>query len=218
MITIISMNQRGLTSLYIFLGIIILLALVGGAYYLGKNSQNNVQPKISKEQTPANPTIVPTLDPTASWKVYSNKKYGYLVKYPNNLQANEVETTYDQYVEFTLGKDSSGNAYLPNYTITVAKEDFLANDAASVNFLSIDWTKTFYTMNVGDTKIAGTVTFKKLPSEKLANQDAVVLNVTAMGIDQKRYLVKNKGYVYMIHDYNKAADYNLFLSTFEFTN
>ncbi len=212
------MSQRGSIPLYIFLGTVILLGLVGGSYYLGKNSQTNTQLQVSKDQVQAQPTVVPTVNPTANWKVYSNKKYGYSVRYPNNLEAREVETSYDQYVEFTLGKDASGNTYLPNYTITVAKEDFYAKNAASVNFLSSDWTKAFYEMSVGEIKNAETVTFKKLPDEKLANRDAIVLNVSAMGIDQKRFLVKNNGYVYMIHDYNNPSDYPLFLSTFEFIN
>lgn len=229
------MNQKGLTPLVITLTIAVTLSLVGTAYYLGKNSQNNLQPQnlvqganptqspspeTKTESLSANSKILPTLtpDPTASWKIYSNQKYGYSFKYPSTLLINDFETSYNQYAEVTQGRDPSGNAYVANYTVTVAKEDFQAKDAASVNFMSSDWTNTFYSMSVGDTKTAATVTFKKLPSQKVASQDAVVIEVVAVGSNQKRYLLKKNGYVYMISDFNGSEDFKNFLSAFKFTN
>ncbi len=218
------------------LGVILLIIIGGGAYFLGRNIQSNLEmqkatPVLNNAQTPsaqqAPPSIITnslkiapsptsTPNPTVSWKTYSNQKYGYSVKYPSNLQTNESETSYNQYVELTLGRDSSGNAYLPNYTVTVAKDDFQAKDPASVNFMSADWTNSFYNMNVGDTKTADTATFKKLPSEKVDGQNAVVIQVVAAGSNQKRYLLKKNGYVYMISDFSNSADFQNFLSTFKF--
>ncbi len=229
------MNQRGFTVLSVLVGTVLVLALVGGGYYLGKSNQAKTNYQSERQQqtplesnttqvgatvTPMNvPTPAPSSNPTANWKAYSNKKYGYAAKYPSNLTVNEFETSYSQNTEFTLGRDPAGNAYFANYTVTVAKETFKAQDAASVNFLTADWTNNFYAMKVGESKTAATVTFTKLPSEKIAGQEAVVLKVSAVGSsDQKRYLLKHNGFVYMIYDYDNPADYPLFLSTFEFLN
>ncbi len=224
------MKQKGLTSVYIVVAVLILLAVGASAYFLGKNSQSpevikpvsvpksnqTVVPDQAKvSEKPAVVNATPTPDPTADWKVYTNSKYGYSVKYPLNLKVNESETSYDQYTEFTLGRDASGNAYLPNYTITVAKESFQAKDAASVNFLSADWVNTFYTMNVGETKTYQAISFKKEANIQLVGQSAIVIDVTATGDNQKRVFLKHNGYVYMISDFTNSADFQNFLFSFK---
>lgn len=210
------MKQQGLAPVTI----VILIALAFGGYFVYQNQVKSTPlPKQATQitSTPADASPVPTGDTeTANWKTYTNQKYGYSVKYPINLLVNESETSYDQYVEFTLGRDATGNAYLANYTVTVAKDSFLAKDAASVNFLSADWTSAFYNMNAGDTKTAAAVTFKKLPDETVAGQNAVVIQVVATGSNQKRYLLKNNGHVYMISDFSNSADSQNFLSSFKF--
>lgn len=74
---------------WILIGIIILLLLGGGGYLLFSNQED-------EEQTPTpTPTVVtstlaptasasatPTVDPTASWTLYTNSTNGYSVKYP----------------------------------------------------------------------------------------------------------------------------------------
>lgn len=200
------------TTLSKTVALIMFISLPFIGFYVGYNFPRANNLPVTIISKPVSP-----LDKIASWKTYSNQKYGYSARYPFNLQTNESETSYDQYVGFTLGKDSSGNAYLPNYTITVAKDDFQAKNPASVNFLSADWVNNFYTMNVGYTKSSQSVTFKKLSNMEVAGQSAVVVDVTATGANQKRVFLKKNGYVYMISDFTNSADFQSFLSAFQLT-
>ncbi len=72
--------------------ILVVLALIGGAYYFGTlKSKTNVvsevptqtsNPIVSTEPV-ANPTAKPTVDPTAGWKTYANEKMKISLKYPS---------------------------------------------------------------------------------------------------------------------------------------
>jgi len=58
-----------------------------GAFWLGKSSGG---PKVVVTPTPTvAPTVsesIPTLDPTAGWKTYTNTKYNYQLKYPSSWE------------------------------------------------------------------------------------------------------------------------------------
>ncbi len=89
--------KRRSTRLIIFavLGVLLLIGLVlGGGYYLGRNS-------VLKELNPTAPAIPPKdpvifqgtstpasnaadAEPTANWKTYENKIYNYSLKYPDD--------------------------------------------------------------------------------------------------------------------------------------
>jgi hypothetical protein len=212
-------HQKGFGLIHL-LGAIVIASLIGGVLYLGKTNNINTYQAPPQSENALSQRVMaptPTPDPTANWQVYTNQKYGYSVKYPNDLKTNEFETSFAHIAEFTLGRDAAGNVSFATYTITVAKDTFNAKDAASVNFLTADWVNSFFTMKVGDTKKAGSITFKKLPTEKLAGQDAAVIQVDSTNT-QKRYFLKNSGYVYMIYDNDNPSTYPLFLSTFHFTN
>lgn len=73
------------------LGVIVVLGLIGGAYYLGTQQNANV---VSYQKTAVVPTTpisvaptnvaTPTADPTATWKVYSDASNGLSIKYPTD--------------------------------------------------------------------------------------------------------------------------------------
>lgn len=72
--------SKGFTQVYILLAVLVLVVL-GVAYSSGKLfTKPSTQPQISTTSTPA-------ADETTNWKTYTNTKYGYLLKYPNNLPA-----------------------------------------------------------------------------------------------------------------------------------
>ncbi len=85
------MSQKGFSLLFIILGIILVIGIAGGAYYLGKTQITKPQPPNpvvlaqTPQPTPAS-SVVPssTSDETANWKTYTNTKYGYIIKYPDN--------------------------------------------------------------------------------------------------------------------------------------
>lgn len=90
---------------FVFLGIgfVILLGVIGGAYFLGRNS-------ILKELSPTAPAIppkdpiiyegTPTPDPTADWKTFESK-YGYSFRYPSDLIASDKYSNTDVEEYFT---------------------------------------------------------------------------------------------------------------------
>lgn len=60
--------------------VVLLIAIVGGTYLLGTKKNN------SKTISQVTPTVTPTptTDPAANWKTYTNTKYGYSIKYPDD--------------------------------------------------------------------------------------------------------------------------------------
>ncbi|MCL5795597.1 MAG: hypothetical protein M1338_04575 [Patescibacteria group bacterium] len=80
-------NQKGLAGIWVTILVILVLAIgaVGGYYYF-KNKDTKTAP------------TTPTLTPTATvdmttWKTYTNKKYGYSIKYPSNWTYREYPDT-----------------------------------------------------------------------------------------------------------------------------
>ena len=87
---------------YVFTTVVfvILLAIIGGAYYLGRNS-------VFKELNPSNPVPPPaapviqasptpnlyaegTRSATANWKTYTNTVLGYEIKYPKDINIEKL--------------------------------------------------------------------------------------------------------------------------------
>ncbi len=89
------MNQKGFSPLVIILGIILIIGIAGGAYYFGKSQTKKPEASSSPNpmvvsQTPQ-PIITPSSSPdeTSSWKIYTNAKNGFSIKYPNNVRVGK---------------------------------------------------------------------------------------------------------------------------------
>lgn len=89
------MNQKGQTGILILAGIVILVALAGGIFYLGRVTAPKPQPQNVVTSSPQ-PSPSPT-DETANWKTYTNTKYGYSIKYPSEIK---LITSDENAVEF----------------------------------------------------------------------------------------------------------------------
>lgn len=76
------MNQKGITPILILLLVVVVGALVGGAYLYGKGGLRlpTKQPTSPSAQVSATPN--PATDETANWKTFKSN-LGFSVKYPN---------------------------------------------------------------------------------------------------------------------------------------
>lgn len=90
------MTQKG--QIQILIGILILVIVAGGAYFLGKSNVKPSTPVVSQTSQPT-PSLTPDASPaptgareTANWKTYTDSANGFLFKYPNNWNQVEMAT------------------------------------------------------------------------------------------------------------------------------
>jgi hypothetical protein len=112
----------------IMIVILLLIIVAGGAYYLGKMQQKPEQ--VLKATSSPEPTVlnmitsapsstaVPQASPTASlnWKIYTNNKSGFSIKYPTTLNLTDSEFT----TWFTFEPYPTGEVQPPLETIMIS--------------------------------------------------------------------------------------------------
>ena len=81
--------QRGFTPILIVLLIGIVGAVIGGAYYFGydhgwEKSIRSQTPQTSPAPSPIDETVYTEATRSANWKTYTNNKYGFQLKYPED--------------------------------------------------------------------------------------------------------------------------------------
>lgn len=213
-------NSRWLRTFSIGLGVIgVGLAIGIGGYLLGSNKTQTQAPPVISQISPT-----PTPDPTANWKTFTSQKYGFSVKYPANLLAQE-ETGYAYNLGITQGRAADGSAYFHNFDIFIVPTTFDNTDTVGYDYLTSSWINGLNALNVGDSKSFDTLIFKRLPDIQVAGQNALVVEVdpkNGNGTSQQRVFLKKGSYTYMLEkDYNSVdelIDFQNFLSTFKFTN
>ena len=107
--------------------------------YLAKGQEMEENLSIPRVPT-STPIAIPTVDPsiTANWKTYTNTKYGFQLKYPNewkssgeqNGRVGPLQETYTTSINFTL--DNEITLFL---SLTAGNPNFVDNDSY-LNFLS----------------------------------------------------------------------------------
>jgi len=106
---------------------IIAVLIGGGVYFYSKKAQ---APGQEQNKNAAGNT---TADPTAGWKTYTNEKYGFEFKYPQNFTINSEGETVASVIPhqawLTLQRDNSGDAIEMNLT---------ENTTVDVNATQID--------------------------------------------------------------------------------
>lgn len=84
--------QKGFAPIFILVGILI-LAIVGGAYFLVNlkfpNPNLQINPVVTS-QTPQATPVPPSVDETANWKTYTNDKLKLSFKYPELYKQNII--------------------------------------------------------------------------------------------------------------------------------
>ncbi len=212
---------------YILLVIVLVLVFSGVSYYLGTKTAGLLpmgyqrpteQTKMAYPTQQVLPSATPTPDPTASWQVFTNAKFGYTIKYPTGLVPNE-QNTYYHYVEF---KAQNATGQLPTYVVSAIPATFTAANPAAYNYMSADWISSISAVPVGQTKTMDQAAmFTRLPDMTVDGQSAVAIEVVATGYKQQRVYIKANGNIYMISNYFQTpaelTDFQLFLSTFKLT-
>lgn len=82
-------GQAGQIQVLILAGILVIAAIAGGAYYLqskeGSLHFGTQKGGITPSPTPAASPTSTGADETANWKTYTNTKYSFSLKYPQNF-------------------------------------------------------------------------------------------------------------------------------------
>jgi len=150
------------------LGIVALIIVGAGAFYLGKQiSTKPVQPTPSPSSMP---------DETFEWKIYTNTTLGYSLKYPPKAEITEGGR-YS--VDGVLVQDSS----LTSFTVAVDKQE--AKDLAMDNFQ--------LTISVKDNKETLTLNDLKKELTSGGNLDIAGIKIKNTIIDQQPALMGNTG-------------------------
>lgn len=100
-----SQSQLSLSKvLLILFGVLVVLGLMGGSYYLGTKQQGSVSMVSYTKQVTATPTNTPapTADPTVNWKAFTDISFS--IKYPNNWTASGDAGSIEFYDPMSMQK------------------------------------------------------------------------------------------------------------------
>jgi hypothetical protein len=167
-------------------GIVLLLLGTVGGYYLG-HSRGKTESTVTPTQTTSTvtPTTVSTAptatDETATWKTYTNTKYGYSFKYPESNQAPENE-----------GIDGT-----PATNVSQVLHIYLTEGTAQTNDLTAIRFSA-YPLSTSDKKLSLADLVKSISHEayttsevKVGNETAIKVNYTTGGYN----ILNNAGQV-----------------------
>lgn len=110
---------------------VLLLVSVFIAGFFAYQTQNLVK-ELTKLQVTPTPIATTEPDLTADWKTYTNEKYGFSIRYPNELDLNAKEVdiksnALDYYKKCSNGTyDGCGGSEWPDYKITFFGENNIA--------------------------------------------------------------------------------------------
>ena len=119
-------KPRNKLPLALIIGIVLFLLIAGSAagFYVLKPQIMKLVSKPIPTTTPkpAIQTPPPTHDPTANWKTYTNKKLGFLIRYPADslIDANEICTNKVDYLGLYSKKSKKEIKDNPNLFCVVA--------------------------------------------------------------------------------------------------
>ena len=188
----------------LMLGILTVIVIASGTYYLGKSSNKpQVQiPIVTSGFVNSSPTTQPSTisDPTANWQIYTNNKLGYLLKYPLNWKLVECPKDCDDKSSDDIGitspEISCASGYQKFFSIIINKHKFELPKEYSREVIN----NVTITRHLGPALEGEYVLFKEGTKE-------IVLNFNPFSIEQP---LCDQDKFYLI--------FNQILSSFKFTN
>jgi len=232
------MNQKTLITLLV----ILVILLAGTAIYFGVSKQAAYTPvarPTSMPQTPAaanqpsnslqttsgsstNTTSVNNTNSTADWKVYSNAKYNFSLKYPQTLSVNEVEpskaTMQQEIIEGVVGHNY--------FNLTIAKNANaeVVNDGIALEVRKRENKNPAFDEKSVDLVSKQEVTIAGIKGMKYISKGGQAFSSTGNQIPattSATFVVEKNGYVYTFHSFGSDPTYyniiDQLVSTFKFT-
>lgn len=210
--------QKGFAPIIVIIGILVIAALTGGAYYLGTQKPPAPTPVIN-QRSKATPT---TVDETADWKTYTNTLIGFALKYPPDAGEYKDLNIYPQYFGVEKQTYDSVGQTVAGYSIRIKRWGKLGNrtfDTYSLEFYQV----AKENMARLCAKSNGVISDRK--QSTLLGKEAFIYDFKNCPMDLTEYNVLNEGYLYTVtyeingSDQEKLEYKNIvagILSTFKF--
>lgn len=112
--------SKGFSAVYVLVGILLVAAIAGGAYFLGRSGKVEPVKMVSQSQPTAQPVSAlqasPSADETANWKTYTNNKMGFEIKHPDNYMVSEES---DNKVLIAIDRLGSNGFWISNDKVNI---------------------------------------------------------------------------------------------------
>lgn len=194
-------NQKGFSKVAV---IIIVLILIGGAYFVFSKKDKNIPAQNIENQNSQSSQSVDGNLSMSDWKTYRNEKYGLEFKYPNEWLIAQESNTNNIFVR--LSKDGENSFSLNIGPIT----DIDGKKITLDEFLS------FYNKNYKDTEL-------KQGIKNINDIQMVYFDNSLVGLEKNkfvRYITERGGLKYDFDlkytDKNNVIYFEKIISTFKF--
>lgn len=197
--------QSGIVGIFVLI-LVLVIAVAGGAYYLGRVS-TKLQP--TKTQQPAQ--VTPSPDPTANWKVYTSN-FGFSFKYPEGWEVRNLLARTE------LG-DPLNSTFIGKYAILYLDIEPKNTEGGLVNTIVI----VAHSLEEVVESYKRSVSFLMIISENkitLSGYPGVELITENPQIEDPQLRTRERGKTLLVYKDEKTFIVNLsnsLLSTFKFT-
>ena len=233
--------QKGFSLILILIGILVLVGVAGGVYFLGRFDKSEqvtsqpqpiTQPSFVPQASSADETVYTEGTRSANWKTYTNTKYRYSFKYPPKLTSIELSLDKEDMVVTIAGK-SEGSTDEGYYTGLIRISSFAPGDLL---YDSDETARELLNLQIDDQyqppdRMVGGITrtystYKRLSDVTIGGLQAKVFenSKTVHGGVWKRFYINEGKYTYLIESeflpsqaqYFPQELYDQILSTFKF--
>ena len=158
-------NQKGFSKVAI---IIIVLILIGGAYFVFSKKDKNIPAQNTEDQSSQSSQSIGGELSVSEWKTYRNDQYGFEFKYPLFYKEPDVFTRHYPYL---LGANLIKNEQPKDFNIRIIFGVFEANYFDNYTSMEVEEHNSLTLWNIGkDFKFGENVTRKILDKNKF-NQE-----------------------------------------------
>lgn len=211
------MRQKGSAPIIIF--ILIVLAVVGYSSY------KSYLPNLLVKPTPA-----PTSNPTANWKTYTDKVFGYSIKYPEDWECNvQGEPLYNYGSRISLRPKQDDSSIIKKLTdFGLISVEVIRSEGSLESFVEKNWNQSGnYIKEIVNTTLDGRIAKKVVFNPNLTITELVMTKVNKP--DDLHVMYKDIFYILTLHHIggsdpfiNIALEerekfFNDIVSTFKFT-